>query len=69
MDFYKNKKGTKGVRIFIILASLVLLGINIYLSISEDSIKYLAIIANVLLILAMLFSIRNSNKENSKLKL
>ncbi len=66
MDFYKNKKGTKGVRIFIIIASLVLLGINIYLSISEDSIKYLAIIANLLLILAMLFSIRNSNKENSK---
>lgn len=66
MDFFKNKKGTKGVRIFVIIASLVLLGINIYLSISEDSIKYLAIIANVLLILAMLFSIRNSNKENSK---
>lgn len=49
-----------------IITYLVLLGANIYLSISQGEIKYLAISANVLLIFAMILSIRHSNKENAK---
>ncbi|VXC41482.1 conserved hypothetical protein [Flavobacterium sp. 9AF] len=65
MDFYKNNIGINKVRIGVIIASVFLLAINIYLSISENEIKYLAIIANLLLILGMFMSIKNSKKQNS----
>jgi hypothetical protein len=66
MDFYKNIKRLNKFRIFIIFVSVVLLVMNIYLSISDGKIKYFAILSNLLLILAMIFSIKHSNKENSK---
>jgi hypothetical protein len=66
MDFYKNIKRLNKFRTFIIFVSVVLLVINIYLSISDGEIKYFAIISNFLLILAMVVSIRHSNKEYPK---
>lgn len=66
MDFYKKIKRLNKFRIFIIFVSLVLLVMNIYLSISDGKIKYFAILSNLLLIVAMFFSIRHSNKENPK---
>lgn len=66
MDFYKNIKRLNKFRIFIIFVSIVLLVMNIYLSISDGKIKYFAILSNLLLMLAMIFSIKHSNKENHK---
>ncbi|WP_130733692.1 hypothetical protein [Flavobacterium sp. J27] len=65
MDFYKKNTGINKVRIGVAIAALVLLVINIYLSISEGEIKYLAIIANVLLIVSMFMSLKNTKKLNS----
>jgi 3-deoxy-D-manno-octulosonate 8-phosphate phosphatase KdsC-like HAD superfamily phosphatase len=66
MDFYKNIKRLNKFRLFIIFVSGVLLIINIYLSISDGKIKYFAVLSNLLLILAMIFSIKHSNKEKPK---
>lgn len=65
MDFYKKNTGINKVRIGVGMAALVLLAINIYLSISEGEIKYLAIIANILLIVSMFMSLKNSKKDNA----
>ena len=64
MDFYKKNTGINKVRIGVGMAALVLLAINIYLSISEGEIKYLAIIANILIV-SMFMSLKNSKKDNA----
>ena len=66
MDFYKYNNRINKVRIGVAIAALVLLGINIYLSISEGEIKFLAIIANVLLIVSLFISLKNSKKDTTQ---
>jgi uncharacterized membrane protein len=60
MDFYSNKKRMNSVRIILIIASLILLFLNIYNSYKNNSINYLGITSNLLLIFAMAIGIIES---------
>lgn len=50
---------------FLIFASLILLGLAIYSGYSENNYNYAGMLSNVLLIVAMILSIREQHKNRS----
>lgn len=60
MDFYSNKKRMNSIRVILLIASLILLFLNIYNSYENNSINYLGITSNLLLIFAMAIGIIES---------
>jgi hypothetical protein len=64
MDFYSNKKRTNFVRIIVLIASILLLMFNFYLSYINREINYLAISSNILIIAAMALGIYTYNKTS-----
>jgi uncharacterized membrane protein len=60
MDFYSNKKRMNLLRVILLIASLILLFLNIYNSYENNSINYLGITSTLLLIFAIAIGIIES---------
>jgi hypothetical protein len=64
MDFYSNKKRTKIIRYILVVALLFSVFINFYTSYFDIEIKYFRLISSVVLIIALIFSIRRPKNDN-----
>jgi len=63
MDFYSNPKRMNYFRIILLIALIILLGINSYGFFVNGKINYWSLFANVLMIFSMLIQIRKYYSE------
>ena len=64
MDFYSNKKRTKNIRYILVVALLISVFVNSYTTYFDIEIKYFRLISSVVLIIALIFSIRRPKNDN-----
>ena len=64
MDFYSNKKRTKNIRYILVVALLISVFVNSYTTYFDIEIKYFRLISSVVLMIALIFSIRRPKNDN-----